>query len=83
MFRRRAARPPSRTRKTAGKTIEEIETLFGRGAGWPWETRPGESLRDAKIELVKAQYRGFGDAAGEKAAVARQEFAQEGRARVA
>lgn len=60
--------------ETAGKTIEEIEMLFSTGAIKPWKTKPGNSLLDAKIEEVKAQHKGIGDVAGEKTAVAQQEY---------
>lgn len=46
--------------ETAGKTIEEIEMLFSRGAIKPWKTKPGNSLLDAKIEEARAQHKGIG-----------------------
>ncbi|KAL2001448.1 hypothetical protein VTN02DRAFT_1764 [Thermoascus thermophilus] len=36
--------------ETCGKTIEEIEEMFSKGGPWPWETRPGQSRLDARIE---------------------------------
>lgn len=39
--------------ETAGKTIEEIELLFSKGAIAPWKTKPGDSLLDAKIAEVR------------------------------
>ena len=45
--------------ETAGKTIEEIELLFNVGAIKPWQTKPGNSLLDAKIEAVKAGNKGI------------------------
>ena len=43
--------------ETAGKSIEEIEFLFSRGGPRPWNTRPGESLLDRKIEAVRGLQR--------------------------
>lgn len=39
--------------ETAGKTIEEIEMLFSKGAPWAWMTKPGQSMLDEKIEQAK------------------------------
>jgi hypothetical protein len=36
--------------ETAGKTLEEIEILFQKGGPHPWNTTPGNSLLDAKIQ---------------------------------
>lgn len=66
--------------ETAGKTIEEIELLFSKGAIPAWKTKPGDSLLDAKIEEVRAHRKSIGDigAAGriaslsEKGAVQRE-----------
>lgn len=35
-----------------GKTIEEIELLFGKGGPKPWNTIPGGSRLDAEIQAV-------------------------------
>ena len=64
--------------ETAGKTIEEIELLFSKGAIKPWKTKPGNSLLDAKIDEVRAQYRGIKDITDEKAGVALGEYAEIG-----
>ena len=50
--------------ETAGKTIEEIEMLFAKGAIRPWKTKPGDSLLDAKIEEARARGKGIGDVLG-------------------
>ncbi|CAD6593675.1 MAG: hypothetical protein ASARMPRED_007806 [Alectoria sarmentosa] len=63
--------------ETAGKTIEEIEMLFSKGAIKPWKTKPGNSLLDAKIEEVKALHKGIGDVTGEKTGVAQNEYSEE------
>ena len=64
--------------ETAGKTIEEIEMLFARGAVKAWKTKPGGSLLDEKIERLKVLPRGIGDAKGEKeGGVAQREYAIE------
>ena len=64
--------------ETAGKTIEEIETLFAKGAVKAWKTKPGGSLLDEKIERLKVLPRGIGDAKGEKEeGVAQREYAME------
>ena len=47
--------------ETAGKTIEEVEMLFSKGAPPPWKTKPGNSLLDAKIEEVRAHNKGIRD----------------------
>lgn len=39
--------------ETCGKTLEEIEMLFGPGSLKPWKTKPGDSLLDSKVEYVK------------------------------
>lgn len=41
--------------ETAGKTLEEIETLFSSGAPKPWTTKKGNSRLAAEIEAVKAR----------------------------
>lgn len=38
--------------ETCGKTIEEIEVLFGRGGPRPWATKPGGSRLDGEIQAV-------------------------------
>ena len=69
--------------ETAGKTIEEIEMLFSKGAVKPGKTKPGNSLLDAKIEEGRAQNKVIGEVAGEKTAVERQEYAQQVRDNIA
>lgn len=69
--------------ETAGKTIEEIETLFAKGAIKPWKTKPGGSLLDEKIEGVRAAKMGIGDVRGEKDGVVQREYAREVRDKVA
>lgn len=49
--------------ETAGKTIEEIELLFSKGAPRPWKTKPGNSLLDEKIAEVTASHRRISSAA--------------------
>ncbi|KAL8998723.1 MAG: hypothetical protein Q9169_002278 [Polycauliona sp. 2 TL-2023] len=39
--------------ETAQKSLEEIEVLFSKGGPRPWNTRPGDSLLDAKIQQVE------------------------------
>lgn len=39
--------------ETALKSLEEIEFLFSPAGPHPWNTRPGDSLLDAKIENVR------------------------------
>ena len=39
--------------ETAGKTIEEIETLFLPGAIKPWKTKPGDSMLAEEIEEIR------------------------------
>ncbi|KAI4228780.1 MAG: hypothetical protein L6R36_001380 [Xanthoria steineri] len=39
--------------ETAQKSLEEIEILFSKGGPKPWNTRPGDSLLDAKIAQVE------------------------------
>ncbi|KAK4222818.1 high-affinity glucose transporter [Podospora fimiseda] len=41
--------------ETCGKTLEEIEVLFGHDAPKPWTTKKGESRLAAEIEAVKAR----------------------------
>lgn len=50
--------------ETAGKSIEEIEMLFSKGAVKPWRTRPGDSLLDQRIESVRAEKKGISDVGG-------------------
>jgi len=38
--------------ETCGKTLEEIELLFAPGSVHPWQTRPGDSLLDARLQQV-------------------------------
>lgn len=47
--------------ETAGKTIEEIELLFSKGAIKPWKTKPGDSLQDAKSEEVRVHNKGISE----------------------
>ncbi|KAL2004835.1 hypothetical protein VTN00DRAFT_3108 [Thermoascus crustaceus] len=42
--------------ETCGKTIEEIEEMFGKGGPWPWETKPGHSKLDALIEEAREKH---------------------------
>jgi len=49
--------------ETAGKTIEEVELLFSKGAPRPWKTKPGNSLLDDKIAEVAAHHRRLSSAA--------------------
>lgn len=46
--------------ETAGKTLEEIEILFQRGGPRPWNTKPGNSLLDAKIQEFQSRGKGGG-----------------------
>lgn len=39
--------------ETAGKTLEEIELLFSKGAPRPWKTKPGGSLLDERVLEVR------------------------------
>ncbi|KAL8684853.1 MAG: hypothetical protein Q9224_006100 [Gallowayella concinna] len=39
--------------ETAQKSLEEIELLFSKGGPKPWNTRPGDSLLDAKVAQVE------------------------------
>ncbi|KAL2270669.1 hypothetical protein VTJ83DRAFT_40 [Remersonia thermophila] len=41
--------------ETCGKTLEEIELLFGKDAPHPWNTRKGESRLTAEIEAIAAR----------------------------
>jgi len=41
--------------ETAGKTLEEIELLFQKGGPHPWNTKPGNSLLDARVLEVQQQ----------------------------
>lgn len=41
--------------ETCGKTLEEIEILFGDDGPKPWKTKKGESRLAAEIEAVKAR----------------------------
>ncbi|KAK1783384.1 general substrate transporter [Copromyces sp. CBS 386.78] len=41
--------------ETCGKTLEEIEILFGDEGPKPWKTKKGESRLAAEIEAVKAR----------------------------
>jgi hypothetical protein len=51
--------------ETAGKTLEEIEILFQKGGPHPWQTKPGNSLLDAKIlELQRSGKSGAGGVIG-------------------
>ena len=64
--------------ETAGKTIEEIEMLFAKGAVKAWKTKPGGSLLDEKIAGLKAAQMGIGDVRGEKEeGLAQREYAME------
>ncbi|RYO97910.1 hypothetical protein DL765_011035 [Monosporascus sp. GIB2] len=38
--------------ETCGKTIEEVELLFAKGAMMPWKTKKGNSRLDAEIQAV-------------------------------
>ncbi|CAI4217044.1 unnamed protein product [Parascedosporium putredinis] len=38
--------------ETCGKTIEEVEELFGEDGPKPWKTKKGESRLDAEIQAV-------------------------------
>ena len=51
--------------ETAGKSLEEIELMFSKGGPHPWNTRPGDSLLDAKIAQVE-EMRQKGEPLGEK-----------------
>ena len=39
--------------ETAGKSIENIETVFAVGGPRPWGTGPGKSVLDARIEAFR------------------------------
>lgn len=39
--------------ETAGKTLEEIETLFAPGCPKPWKTKKGDSRLDAMVEEAR------------------------------
>ncbi|CZR57683.1 related to high-affinity glucose transporter [Phialocephala subalpina] len=41
--------------ETAGKTLEEVEHSFQKGAPWPWHTKPGGSGLDAKVVQAREQ----------------------------
>jgi hypothetical protein len=41
--------------ETAGKTLEEIEMMFRKGGPRPWNTKPGGSSLDERIEDVRQQ----------------------------
>lgn len=43
--------------ETAGKSLEEIELMFSKDGPRPWNTKPGDSLLDQKIEDVKGMQR--------------------------
>jgi len=46
--------------ETAGKTLEEIEDLFGKDGPHPWKTKPGGSRLDGEIRnVVEAKERGM------------------------
>ncbi|KAL8758564.1 MAG: hypothetical protein Q9199_001372 [Rusavskia elegans] len=45
--------------ETAQKSLEEIELLFSKGGPKPWNTKPGDSLLDAKIaQVAESQQKG-------------------------
>jgi hypothetical protein len=50
--------------ETAGKTLEEIELSFAPGAPWPWNTKPGMSSLDARVQEVKEKGTKIGGTAG-------------------
>lgn len=39
--------------ETAGKTLEEIELLFAKDGPHPWNTKPGNSLLDARVQDIQ------------------------------
>jgi hypothetical protein len=41
--------------ETCGKTLEEVEIMFGKDGPHPWNTKVGESRLDAEIERVIAR----------------------------
>jgi hypothetical protein len=44
--------------ETYGKTLEEVEIMFGRDGPAPWKTRKGESRLDAEIQAVIGKQQG-------------------------
>lgn len=51
--------------ETAQKSLEEIEMLFSKGGPRPWNTRPGDSMLDAKVAHVE-ELQQKGERIGEK-----------------
>lgn len=49
--------------ETCGKSIEEIEELFVKGAPWAWNTKKGGSRLDAAVQAV-IEKRAAGDMDG-------------------
>ncbi|TVY17485.1 High-affinity glucose transporter [Lachnellula arida] len=39
--------------ETAGKTLEEIELLFAKDGPHPWNTKPGNSMLDARVQDIQ------------------------------
>ena len=44
---------PGRYPETCGKTIEEVEEMFSKGGPKPWNTKPGHSRLDSRIEEAR------------------------------
>ena len=73
------------TVQTCGKTLEEIEVLFGKDGPYAWQTKKGHSRLDAEIDAVAGATVAKGEArasiekviADEKAAISRGTKADE------
>lgn len=56
--------PGTRYPETCGKTLEEVEELFGDNGPKPWHTKPGQSKLDSLIAEAREKHLHVKDVAG-------------------